>query len=109
MLNEQARLHARGVIDAQQLAAGSTELRPGAGAGGAYAVLLVWDNVLSGPMQVHGANLAAAFPDVTVDNKTSGHGASPPSVPEPQVTVTLELVPACQSTREGSLWAAFRS
>jgi len=27
LLNEQARLHARGVIDAQQLAAGSTELR----------------------------------------------------------------------------------
>ena len=31
LLNEQARLHARGVIDGLQLAAGSAELGPGSG------------------------------------------------------------------------------
>lgn len=66
---------------------------PGPVAGGRYSVILFWNNLHSGPMQVEGANLAATFPDVTVDNQATAGSDNAPSPPEPQVTVTRELVP----------------
>jgi hypothetical protein len=60
---------------------------------GTYSVALVWNNLTSGPMQVRGANLAATFPDVTVENDTSGTGPNAVTVPTPVVTLSRELQP----------------
>jgi hypothetical protein len=55
-----------------------------------YSTSLIWNDARSGPLQVDGANLAAWFPEVQVDNWTS-MGSNAPSVPEPQVAVTRNL------------------
>jgi hypothetical protein len=78
-------------------ASGTTDdvyIAPGPMRRGTYTALLIWNNLSSGPMQVNEANLAAAFPDVTVDNQSPSYsGLGPPPVPQPQMSVTRELVP----------------
>jgi hypothetical protein len=57
-------------------------------------------------MQVIGANLVAAFPQVTVVNQTSGGSddtSGADTVPTPQVTVQRELVPEGDFTYLGGL------
>lgn len=66
---------------------------PGSVSGGSYTALLIWDDVDHGPIQVRGANLVAAFPDVTVENHTRPGATDGSSVPRPEVTVQRELVP----------------
>ena len=70
-------------------------IAPGPQRSGGYTALLEWKNLTSGPMQVIRANLAAAFPAVTVINETSNDSAF---VPTPQVTVTRALVPRSDFT-----------
>lgn len=49
-----------------------------------FSTLLTWNDFSTGPLQIHGANLALRFPDVEVDNNTS-------SAPEPKLSVTRYL------------------
>lgn len=67
-------------------------IAPGPQRRGTYQALLIWNNLSSGPMQVNGANLAAVFPDVTAENWTTD-SPNPPAIPQPQMSVTRELVP----------------
>ncbi len=57
---------------------------PGPMSAGAYAVVLTWNGLDSGPLRVRGANLVAAFPGFTVENQTSA---------TPTVTVSRDLQP----------------
>ena len=67
-------------------------IAPGPQRRGTYEALLIWNNLSSGPMQVNGANLAAVFPDVTAENRTTD-SPNPTAIPQPQISVTRELVP----------------
>jgi hypothetical protein len=67
-------------------------LVPGPMISGKYSVILTWDNLSSGPMQVRGPYLAAAFPDVIVKNITPSGSHGQDAMPMPPVTAqdTLE-------------------
>jgi hypothetical protein len=71
-------------------AAASVVGAPGPQRSGTYTLLLNWNDLVSGPLQAHGADLAAAFPPVLVRN-TTGSGQVPQSVGTPDVTVQREL------------------
>jgi hypothetical protein len=65
---------------------------PGAILGGSLLVELRWYNLNSGPLQVQGANLAAAFPDLQVDNQGS-RGSTSASLPPVSVIFSRSLEP----------------
>lgn len=67
----------------------SVYVTPGPARGGTYTVILAWDDLRSGPMQVDGPDLTATFPDITVDNQ----GVSDPPPQAPPLTVMREIVP----------------
>jgi len=77
-------------------------IRPGSRHGG-YTALLEWDDLTSGPLQVTGANLVAAFPQVTVVNQTNGGSNNTSTVPTPKVTVQRELDPEGDFTYLGGI------
>lgn len=67
-------------------AAAAVSGTPGPQRSGAYTLLLDWNDLVSGPLQVRGADLAAAFPPVRV-RSPSDSGQDPQSA----VTVQREL------------------
>jgi hypothetical protein len=64
---------------------------PGPQADQKFSALLFWNDLHSGPVQIHGANLSAWFPDIILDNQNSGSNNGTPSVPKPQLSVTRAL------------------
>jgi hypothetical protein len=79
---------------------------PGPQPSGAYAVLLMWEEDDTGPVQVRGPNLAASFPNVTLTNQSPPapeRASSVPKPPEPRVTVRRQLVPGGDYTFLGGL------
>ena len=68
-------------------------LKPGPQEGQRYSPRLLWKDLHSGPMQVHDANMAAWLPQVAIDNWASSGSNGTPSVPEPQMRVTREVIP----------------
>lgn len=74
-------------------------IAPGAQPGGRYTARIQWKDRTSGPVQVIGANMAAAFPSVTVINTTSDSS----SVPTPQVTVNTALLPGSDFAYQAGL------
>jgi hypothetical protein len=76
---------------------------PGPAPSGRYTAVLQWTDLTSGPLQVVGANMVAAFPEVAVVNQTSGSSSSGSSKPTPQVTVQHELDPPDDFTYLGGL------
>jgi hypothetical protein len=75
-------------------------IHPGPQRSGGYTALLEWHNLTSGPLQVIGANMVAAFPSVTVINQTKDALAS---VPTPRVTVNRALAPWGDFTYQGGI------
>jgi hypothetical protein len=75
-------------------------IHPGPQGGGTYSALLEWNDLTSGPLQVIGANMVAAFPSVTVTNQTKNDSAS---VPTPTVTVKTALAPGSDFTYQGRI------
>ena len=65
---------------------------PGAVRRGSFLVELKWYNLHSGPMQVEGANLAAQFPILLVENQGSP-GSANTSLPAPSVSLSRRLEP----------------
>jgi hypothetical protein len=86
-------------------AAGGSVLyaHPGSERDGKYFATVIWNDLHSGPMRVRGANLVAAFPDVEVENESSGGDATAPPPPTPRVIVRRDLQPGSDFAFLGGL------
>jgi hypothetical protein len=82
-----------GKVSSRAAGGATVYVTPGPQRDGKYTMTLIWNDLNSGPIQVQGANLTAAFPDLTVQNTTSASSGSGTSLPTPKVTLSRELQP----------------